>query len=72
MSTRARLEEQAYLALLDVNQHRLEAHEAEAARDLARSHAAFDDIITAARAGKAALEAVETMVEKRQHREPAA
>lgn len=72
MSTRAELEDQAYLALLDVNKHRLEAHTAGVLGDLAKSHSAFDDIITAARAGKAALEAVEIILEERRLGEEAA
>ncbi|NYJ17661.1 hypothetical protein [Nesterenkonia sandarakina] len=72
MSTRAQLEKQAHLALLDVDKYRLEAHAAREARDLGSSYAAFEDIITAARAGRAALEAVESINEQRRRREPAA
>ncbi|MCH8565151.1 hypothetical protein LTH96_05300 [Nesterenkonia sp. LB17] len=72
MSSRAELEDQAHFALMDVNRHWLEALTAEQAGDLIRSHSAFEDMITAARAGKAALEAVESMVEERRSKEHAA
>lgn len=72
MKTRNELEEQAHFALMDVNRHWLEALAAEEERDLGRSHAAFEDMITAARAGRAALEAVETMVEEHRTKEHAA
>ncbi|MGJ9404914.1 hypothetical protein ACHABQ_01125 [Nesterenkonia aurantiaca] len=72
MSTRAELEDQAHFALMDVNKHWLEALTAEQARDRTGSHAAFEDIITAARAGKAALEALESMGEERRRRGHAA
>lgn len=65
MSTQAALEEQVWSALLDVNDHRLEAHTAAEASKLADTHKAFDDIITAARAGIAAVEAIETIIHKR-------
>ena len=72
MSTRVELEEQAHFALMDVNRHWLEALSAEEQGDLTGAHCAFDDMITAARAGKAALEAVEVMVEERRSKDHAA
>ncbi len=63
MSTQAALEEQAWRALLDVNDHRLKAHTAMPAADLTASRSAFEDIATAARAGIAALDAVEQIRE---------
>lgn len=72
MSTRAELEDQAHFALMDVNKHWLQGLTAEQAGDLTGSHSAFEDIITAARAGKAALEALESMGELRRGRGHAA
>ncbi|MGJ9371750.1 hypothetical protein [Nesterenkonia sp. CF4.4] len=69
MSNRIELQEQAHFALMDVNRHWSEALTAEQEGDLVRSHCAFEDMITAARAGKAALEAVESMLEETRSRE---
>lgn len=72
MSTRTELEDQAHFALMDVNKHWLEALTAEEEGDLIKAHSAFDDMVTAARAGKAALEALESMIEERRPRGHAA
>lgn len=65
MSTRVELEDQAHYALMDVNRHWLEALSAEQSGDLIGSHSAFDDMVTAARAGRAAVEALESLVVER-------